>query len=65
MTNAAAITKLPLPKLYSEPYPHAGYDSEGRELVWIADGWKMHRDVIDKINAEWDAAFTSAQSGEK
>lgn len=40
---------MKFPALYSEPLPHAGYDAEGRELVWIAEGWKMHRDVIDKI----------------
>ena len=36
----------------------ARYDKEGRELVYVGlDGMVMHRDVLDKINAEWDREF--------
>lgn len=37
---------------------HAGYDKEGRELVYIGIGdMKMHKDVLDHIRAEWKRIF--------
>lgn len=39
---------------------HARYDKEGRELVYIGVfDFVMHKDVIDKITADWDRCFGS------
>ena len=36
---------------------HAGYDAGG-ELIYIGMGeMRMHRSVIEKIEAEWDKVF--------
>lgn len=58
------MPNVSFPRIKSECWPgmedgvHAGYDKEGRELVYIGIfDMVMHKDVIDHINAEWDKVF--------
>ena len=40
---------------------HAGYDSEGRELVWVCGGtMKMHKDVSEQVEAEYEKWLAAA-----
>lgn len=54
----------PLPKIKLRCLPgkeygaHAGYDHEGRELIYIGvEDMQMHKDVLDHIESEWKRIF--------
>jgi len=62
----ARLPRLDPPRVLpgKERGKHAGYDAEGRELVYIGlEGMTMHRDVLELLAREWERCFSDDGTG--